>query len=189
MLPPTERFAANYFWAQLCGQLNFVTQHFENIKGLLAVLALLIICHSLTTLKEPQKPRRTLSISQCLEWTEFRIVLVLKWHVCPKQLLWLEVVTEKSALKAIFLPWISQYQVIRGIYQALLALDERDNDDYDVEDDKVGGRYDEDGDSDVICILTRGLSVCVSRKIITSHFWAERRRRKVSRLRARPCRP
>ena len=101
MLPPTERFAANYFWAQLCGQLNFVTQHFENIKGLLAVLALLIICHSLTTLKEPQKPRRTVSISQCLEWTEFRIVLVLKWHVCPKQLLWLEVVTEKSALKAI----------------------------------------------------------------------------------------
>ena len=30
----------------------------------------------------------------------------------------------------------------------MLALDERDNDDYDVEDDKVGGRYDEDGESD-----------------------------------------
>ena len=38
------------------------------------------------------------------------------------------------------------YQVIRGIYQAL--LEERDNDDYDVEDDKEGDRYDEDVDSD-----------------------------------------
>ena len=40
------------------------------------------------------------------------------------------------------------YQVIRGIYTALLALDERDNDEDDVEDYKGGDKYDEDDDID-----------------------------------------
>ena len=41
--------------------------------------------------------------------------------------------------------------------------------------------------SDDIYIMMKCLSVCASRKIITSHFRAECHRREVSRLLGQPC--
>ena len=46
----------------------------------------------------------------------------------------------------------------------------------------IPGHVDEEHDDDDIYIMMQCLCVCLSRKMITSHFRAERRRRKVTRL-------
>ena len=51
--------------------------------------------------------------------------------------------------------------------------------DIDGEDD-VDDDGDDDGDDDDMYIMMKCVCVCLSRKIITSHFRAERRRREVS---------
>ena len=56
-----------------------------------------------------------------------------------------------------------------------LMINANDVDDVDDNDEGHGG-----DDVDDIYIMIQCLCVCLSRKIITSHFRAERRRRKVS---------
>ena len=61
--------------------------------------------------------------------------------------------------------------------------DDHNDDDYDNDEDAdYDADYDDDNDNDDddIYIMMKCVSVCVSRKIITSHFRAERRRREVS---------
>ena len=55
----------------------------------------------------------------------------------------------------------------------MMVITVEDNDGHDVDDDG--------GDDDDIYIMMQCLFLCVSRKIITSNFQAERRRREVSR--------
>ena len=57
-----------------------------------------------------------------------------------------------------------------------LMINANDVDDVDVNDEGHGG-----DDVDDIYIMIHCLCVCLSRKIITSHFRAERQRRKLSR--------
>ena len=69
-------------------------------------------------------------------------------------------------------------QYILREFKVVLVVDVDDNDDND--NDAVD--CDNDDDDGDIYIMMKCVSVCLSQKIISSHFRAERQRRKVSGL-------